>query len=92
MVSYKSSAVKNISFIYTKIFTFQITQWKFVKESIGQTHWLDNVCIDLIRDTISYYVIHFRMARADECPLAAVCTTVSRETSRFSETPNLMRL
>ena len=61
-------------------FTFQITQWKFVKESFGQTHWLDNVCIDLIRDTTSYDVIHFRMARANECPLAAVCTTVSRET------------
>ena len=80
-------------------FTFQITQWKFVKESFGQTHWLDNVCIDLIRDTISYYIIHFRMARAHECPLAAVCTTVSRDMKgscarffRFSETPNLMRL
>ena len=28
--------------------------------------------IDLIRETISHYVIHFRMAKAHECPLAAV--------------------
>ena len=78
-------------------FTFQITQWKFVKESFGQTHWLDNVCIDLIQDTISYYVIHFRMARVHECPLAAVCTIVGRDMKgssarffQFSEAPNLM--
>ena len=35
--------------------------------------------IDLIRETISYYVIHFRMAKAHECPLAAMCTAVSGE-------------
>ena len=35
--------------------------------------------IDLIRETISYYVIHFRMAKAHECPLAAVCMVVSGE-------------
>ena len=35
--------------------------------------------IDLIRETISYYVIHLRMAKAHKCPLAAVCTAVSGE-------------
>ena len=38
-----------------------------------------SVCIDLIRETISHYVIHFRMAKAHECPLAAVYTAVSGE-------------
>ena len=37
------------------------------------------MCIDLICETNSYYVIHFWMAKAHECPLAAVCTAVSRE-------------
>ena len=32
--------------------------------------------IDLIRAIIYDYVIHFRMAKALECPLAAVCTGV----------------
>ena len=35
--------------------------------------------IDLIRETISHYVIHFRTAKAHECPLAAVYTAVSGE-------------
>ena len=35
--------------------------------------------IDLIHETILYYVIHFRMVKAHESPLAAVCTAVSRE-------------
>ena len=35
--------------------------------------------IDLIRETISHYVIHFRMAKAHECPLAAVYTAVGGE-------------
>ena len=35
--------------------------------------------IDLIRETISYYIIHFRMAKAHECPLAVVCMAVSGE-------------
>ena len=90
-----------------KIFCSYIRRYGFhlsdhtveICQSFGQTHWLGNVCIDLIRDTISYYVIHFRMARVHECPLAAVCTTVSRDMKgsstrffRFSEAPNLMRL
>ena len=33
--------------------------------------------IDFICETISYYVIHFQMAKAHECPLAAVYTGVS---------------
>jgi len=42
--------------------------------------WLHvSAYIDLIRETISYYVIHLRMAKAHECPLAAVCTAVSGE-------------
>ena len=35
--------------------------------------------IDLIHETILYYIIHFRMTKAHESPLAAVCTAVSRE-------------
>ena len=35
--------------------------------------------IDLICETILYYIIHFRMAKAHECPLAAVCMAVSRD-------------
>ena len=35
--------------------------------------------IDLIRETVSYYVIHFQMAKAHKCPLAAVCMAVSGE-------------
>ena len=35
-----------------------------------------NVLIDLIHAIIYDYVIHFRMAKALECPLAAVCTGV----------------
>ena len=35
--------------------------------------------IDLIHETISHYVIHFRMAKVHECPLAAVYTAVSGE-------------
>ena len=35
--------------------------------------------IDLIHKTISYYIIHFWMAKVHECPLAAVCTAVSGE-------------
>ena len=36
--------------------------------------------IDLIHETILYYIIHFRMAKVHESPLAAVFTGVSRET------------
>ena len=35
--------------------------------------------IDLIRALIFDYVIHFRMAKAHECPLAAVCMGVCEE-------------
>ena len=35
--------------------------------------------IDLIRETISHYVIHLRMAKAHECPLAAVYMAVGGE-------------
>ena len=54
--------------------------------------------IDLIHETISHYIIHFRMAKAHECPLAAVCNGCkqrgmkgsSARFFRFSESPNLM--
>ena len=36
-------------------------------------------CIDPIHKTILHYIIHFRMAKAHERPLAAVYTAVSRE-------------
>ena len=35
--------------------------------------------IDLIRMLIFDYVIHFWMAKAHKCPLAAVCTGVYEE-------------
>ena len=81
MVSYKSSAVK-IFCSYIRRYGFHLSDHtvEICQRKFWSTHWLDSVCIDLTRDTISYYVIHFRMARAHECPLAAVCTTVSRET------------
>ena len=40
---------------------------------------LGAMLIDLIRETISHYVIHFRMAKVHELPLAAVYTAVSGE-------------
>ena len=45
----------------------------------GNCQWNQYDCIDLIRETISYYVIHFQMAKAHECPLAALHTAVSGE-------------
>ena len=35
--------------------------------------------IDLIRETISHYVIHFRMTKLHKCPLAAMYTALSGE-------------
>ena len=46
--------------------------------SKGEGLWLAD-SIDLIRVLIFDYVIHFRMAKAHECPLAAVCKGVCEE-------------
>ena len=45
----------------------------------GTLHKYYTKKIDLIHETILHYVIHFRMAKAHECPLAAVYTAVSGE-------------
>ena len=36
-----------------------------------------SIAIDLVRETISYYVIHFRMPKAHKCLLTAVYSAVS---------------
>ena len=48
-------------------------------ESMFWTNFLYVKRSSLIRETISYYVIHFRMAKAHECLLAAVYMAVNRE-------------
>ena len=51
-----------------------------------------NEAIDLIRETISYYVTHFGMAKRTNVPLSAMCTAVSEEASKDSSRSVLLIL
>ena len=101
---YNSSLVSALPFHFP-IFPFSHflvhTQSSPGAESMFWTNFLYVKRSSLIRETISYYVIHFRMAKAHECPFAAMyiygCKRRGMKGSssrffRFSDTPNLMIL